>query len=78
MPIPLHARQRPLRESEFQQIPWLSRLQSDEHERAVLDLRVGVAQPGEMICRVGRPATYWFGVLDGLLKVSVLTLQGRT
>lgn len=78
MPIPLHARQRPLRESEFQQIPWLSRLQSDEHERAVLDLRVGVAQPGEMICRVGRPATYWFGVMDGLLKVSVLTLQGRT
>lgn len=78
MSTPLHARRRPLREHEFTQIPWLSRLLPQEHERAVLDLRVGVAQPGEMICRVGRPATYWFGVMDGLLKVSILTLQGRT
>ncbi|MCK9516730.1 MAG: Crp/Fnr family transcriptional regulator [Ottowia sp.] len=74
----LHARQRPLRESEFAQIPWLSRLLPNEHERAVSDLRVGMAQAGEMICRTGRPATYWFGVIDGLLKVSILTLQGRT
>ena len=78
MSTPLRARQRPLRESEFKQIPWLPRLLPHEHERAVHDLRVGVAQAGEMICRVGRPATYWFGVLDGLLKVSILTLQGRT
>jgi CRP/FNR family cyclic AMP-dependent transcriptional regulator len=26
--------------------------------------------PGELVCRVGRPVTYWFGVLDGLLKMS--------
>jgi CRP-like cAMP-binding protein len=27
-------------------------------------------QPGELLCRVGRPVTYWFGVIDGLLKMS--------
>jgi CRP/FNR family transcriptional regulator, cyclic AMP receptor protein len=25
---------------------------------------------GELLCRVGRPATFWFGVIDGLLKMS--------
>jgi CRP/FNR family transcriptional regulator, cyclic AMP receptor protein len=34
------------------------------------------AQPGELVCRIGRPATYWFGVLDGLLKMSNDSAQG--
>ena len=34
------------------------------------DLRVVNVEPGELVCRVGRPVTYWFGVLDGLLKMS--------
>ena len=25
---------------------------------------------GELLCRVGRPVTYWFGVIDGFLKMS--------
>ena len=36
----------------------------------VADLRVVQVEPGELVCRVGRPVTYWFGVLDGLLKMS--------
>lgn len=74
----LHERRRPLRANEAEQIPWLARLSSKERERALQDLRVGTAQVGDMICRTGRPVTYWFGVLDGLLKVSMLTTQGRT
>jgi CRP-like cAMP-binding protein len=27
-------------------------------------------EAGELLCRVGKPATYWFGVIDGLLKMS--------
>ena len=34
------------------------------------DLKVVQVAPGELLCRVGRPATYWFGVIDGLLKMS--------
>ena len=78
MPTTLHERRRPLQDDEIAQIPWLPRLQPDERLRAVQDLRVGMARPGEMICRTGRPATYWFGVVQGLLKVSTLTPQGRT
>jgi CRP-like cAMP-binding protein len=33
-------------------------------------MRVVNVSPGELVCRVGRPVTYWFGVIDGLLKMS--------
>ena len=51
-------------------IHWLGRLAPDERQRVIADLRVVSVEPGELVCRVGRPVTYWFGVLDGLLKMS--------
>jgi CRP/FNR family transcriptional regulator, cyclic AMP receptor protein len=33
-------------------------------------MRVVTAFPGERVCRLGAPANYWFGVIDGLLKMS--------
>ena len=51
-------------------IPWLTRLDAAERDRVVADLRVVDVAPGELVCRVGRPVTYWFGVVDGLLKMS--------
>ncbi len=55
---------------ELKNIPWLDQLDSQERERALADLRVLNVDPGELVCRVGRPVSYWFGVLDGLLKMS--------
>ncbi len=55
---------------DLQHIPWLSRLDAEERTRAFSDLRVVEVQAGELLCRVGRPVTYWFGVVDGLLKMS--------
>ncbi|MDO9093780.1 MAG: Crp/Fnr family transcriptional regulator [Rubrivivax sp.] len=51
-------------------IPWLVRLDAPERKRVVADLRVVEVQPGELVCRIGRPVSYWFGVIDGLLKMS--------
>jgi CRP-like cAMP-binding protein len=51
-------------------IHWLDRLDAAERERVIQDLRVVQVEPGELLCRVGRPVTYWFGVIDGLLKMS--------
>jgi CRP/FNR family cyclic AMP-dependent transcriptional regulator len=56
--------------ADLQQIHWLALLDSVERERVIDDLRVAIVEPGELVCRVGRPATYWFGVVDGLLKMS--------
>jgi CRP-like cAMP-binding protein len=53
-------------------------LSVDERERAATDLKVADAVPGDMLCRTGRQATYWFGVIDGLLKMSTDNAQGQT
>ncbi len=62
--------------SELASIPWLVLLSDDERERAVQELRVGDAMAGDHVCRVGKPITYWFGVIDGLLKMSSDNVDG--
>ncbi|APW44216.1 Crp/Fnr family transcriptional regulator [Rhodoferax saidenbachensis] len=74
----LHQRRRPLTEAELAAIPWLRVLEPPERERAVGDLQVAEASPGEFVCRMGRPVTYWFGVVDGLLKMSTDNAEGQT
>ncbi len=74
----LHQRRRPPTLGELKGIPWMELLLPDERERAVSELVVSQAVPGEHICRVGRPVTYWFGVVDGLLKMSTDNAQGTT
>ena len=74
----LHQRRRPLTEAELEAIPWIHLLNSDERTRAAQDLKVADAAPGETLCRTGRPVTYWFGVIDGLLKMSTDNAQGQT
>ena len=74
----LHQRRRPLTQGELSAIPWIRLLSAEELDRAVADLKVADASPGEMVCRTGRPVTYWFGVIDGLLKMSTDNAQGQT
>jgi len=64
------SRSRAATPDELHQIPWLTRLDAVERERVLQDLRVVNVAPGELVCRVGRPVSYWLGVLDGLLKMS--------
>lgn len=72
----LRDRARPPTESELAEIPWLQRLTEAERDRAVASLVVGEAEAGDYICRFGRPVTYWFGLVDGLLKMSNDDSQG--
>ncbi|MDH4425128.1 MAG: Crp/Fnr family transcriptional regulator [Acidovorax sp.] len=76
--LSLHQRRRPPTEEELQGIPWLGLLQPSERERAMAALLVGDARAGDYVCRVGRPVTYWFGVVEGLLKMSSDNAQGQT
>ena len=71
-------RRRTLTPSELDAIPWLRLLSPSEHERAASDLKVSEANPGEYVCRIGRPVTYWIGVVDGLLKMSTSNADGKT
>jgi CRP-like cAMP-binding protein len=42
------------------------------------DLKITEASTGEYVCRTGRQVTYWFGVIDGLLKMSTENAEGKT
>ena len=74
----IHQRRRMLTAAELATIPWLRQLLPVEQERAIEDLRVSEIPLGETICRMGRPVTYWFGVIDGLLKMSSDNVEGQT
>lgn len=74
----LHQRRRPPSAHELGGIPWMGLLLPAERERAAAALVVGDAHPGDYVCRVGRPVTYWFGVVEGLLKMSADNADGMT
>ena len=75
---PIQIRSRMALQAELANIPWLALLLPDELERALAELRVGDAQAGDYVCRIGKPVTYWFGVVSGLLKMSSDNAQGAT
>ncbi len=66
----LRQRARRATPAELDAIPWLKLLDGGQRELAVTTLEVADAEPGERLCRIGRPATFWFGVVDGLLKMN--------
>ena len=75
---PPHIRRRMASPAELANIPWMALLRPDERLRALAELRVGDAQSGDYVCRIGRPVTYWFGVVSGLLKMSSDNAEGAT
>jgi len=66
----LRDRARALSDAEFVQIPWVAALTADERQHVRQDMLVTIAQPGDYVVRIGRPVTYWFGLIEGLLKMS--------
>ena len=73
---PLYQRARAPDAGELADIPWLPTLDREERAAAIADLKVVQVASGEFLCRVGRPVTYWFGVIEGLLKMSNDSVAG--
>ncbi|HEU4459208.1 MAG TPA: Crp/Fnr family transcriptional regulator [Methylibium sp.] len=69
-PPRLSDRARQPRLDELAGVPWLAVVAASERQAAARAIRVVEAEAGERVCRIGVPATYWFGVIDGLLKMS--------
>ncbi len=65
----LRNRARSLSDEEFVQIAWLKELTADERAYVRAEMLVTVAQPGDYVVRFGKPVTFWFGLIDGLLKI---------
>jgi CRP/FNR family cyclic AMP-dependent transcriptional regulator len=76
--VTLHQRRRDPTPAEVAGIPWFNALLPQERAQVLPTIKVSDAQPGDYVCRLGRPVTYWFGVIEGLLKMSTDNAQGRT
>jgi CRP/FNR family transcriptional regulator, cyclic AMP receptor protein len=74
----VYQRRRAPTPGELGQIPWLHLLSAGERKRIESQLVVSDPMTGDYVCRMGRPATYWFGVVEGLLKMSTDSASGRT
>jgi CRP/FNR family cyclic AMP-dependent transcriptional regulator len=74
----VYQRRRAPTADELAHIPWMARLQPRERDRVLAQIVVSDPMPGDHVCRVGRPATFWFGVVEGLLKMSTDSASGRT
>ena len=72
----LRQRARSLTPDELAAVPWLPALTPDERDKACDDLIVTETMAGETVCRIGKAANYWFGLVDGLLKMSNDDSQG--
>lgn len=75
-PATLRDRARPAQPAELAGIPWMAVLDPPQRRRAEAAVVVAEAEVGDLLCRIGRPATFWFGVIDGLLKMSSDTEHG--
>ena len=71
-------RQRPPTKQELLAIPWLALLSKSDYEYVLPEIKVTLADEGDVICRMGRPVTYWFGVIEGLLTMSSDSVEGKT
>jgi CRP-like cAMP-binding protein len=74
----VYQRRRQPTSAETAQIPWLALLTESERLRIAPQIVVSDPMPGDYVCRVGRQATYWFGVIEGLLKMSTDSASGRS
>ena len=63
--------------AELANIPWLGLLSAEHRGLASAALQVGMAEPGDRVCRTGAPSNFWFGVVDGLLKMSNVSPDGH-
>jgi CRP/FNR family transcriptional regulator, cyclic AMP receptor protein len=73
----LYQRARSPTDAELQAIAWLDVLDDTARLRAVAAMRVSTAKRGDWVCRVGKPVTYWFGLIEGLLLMTRDTEAGR-
>lgn len=57
---------------------WGQQLTREQRDRVHADTRERVLPKGTHVCRMGSPVEYWKGVMDGLVKMSVVSPEGRT
>ena len=58
--------------------PWVKLLKAGHRARLLTETRERTVQRGAMVCQTGQRVEYWKAVIEGLVKVSVASAEGRT
>jgi CRP-like cAMP-binding protein len=56
---------------------WARGLEPALHQRALAETVVRPAPAGSLVCRKGEAVDYWIGVVDGLVKMANVSLDGK-
>jgi CRP/FNR family cyclic AMP-dependent transcriptional regulator len=56
---------------------WTNGLDASQRDRVSHSLIERTLERGEVVCRTGEVARYWYGVRDGLVKMSTVTPGGK-
>lgn len=56
---------------------WGQLLTPEQLDRVLRDMSEARAAPGEALCRNGQRSDYWYGVVEGLVKVSNVAPDGK-
>ena len=57
--------------------PWMQGLDAAQHQRVRQALIERSVAAGGFVCRKGEAVDYWVGVIDGLVKISIVSLEGK-
>jgi CRP-like cAMP-binding protein len=68
----------PLLEQFLLDTPWVKLLSANHLARLLADTREVTVQRAAMVFQTGQRVEYWKGVIEGLVKVSVVSVEGRT
>lgn len=68
----------PLLEQFLLDTPWVKLLKADSRARLMAETRERTVQRGAMVCQTGQRVEYWKGVIEGLVKISLVSAEGRT
>jgi CRP-like cAMP-binding protein len=68
---------RPTMAETIHQSAWGRMLTPSEVDRVVADAFERLVPAGGFVCRVGQPVEHWIGVIDGLMKMSVTSPDGK-
>jgi CRP/FNR family transcriptional regulator, cyclic AMP receptor protein len=57
---------------------WAATLTESELDTAIAGVTEKTVRVGEFVCRKGQPVDYWYGVIEGLVKISSDWVTGKT
>lgn len=65
-------------ETLLQRSAWAQGLTPEQRERVVSEIQVRPVENGGYVCRKGDPTHAWFGVIEGLVKITTVSASGKS